>query len=102
MNLLLTTFPDDPAEQATWLEQHILGLDLAGIVSELSALGGRKRDAELSLEEAFGDLLPRILEEGLTVLTAKQLRVLLKNPELLIQLQTRIFLDGGDHWNNLP
>lgn len=101
MNLLLTTFPDDPAEQAGWLEQHLLGLDLAGIVSELKALGGRRTE-EVTLEEVFGDLLPRVLEEGLTVLSPKQLRVLLKNPELLIQLQTRIFLDGGEHWNNLP
>jgi hypothetical protein len=101
MKFLLATLPDDTASQARWLEEHLLGLDLAGVVTELKAMGGG-REEPVGLDAALGDVLPQILRSGLGQLTTAHIQTMLRNPRLLLELQTRIFLEGGDYWNNLP
>lgn len=101
MKFLLSTLPDDTASQARWLEEHLLGLDLAGVVTELKAMGDA-REEPISLDAALGDVLPQILRSGLGQLTTSHIQTMLRNPRLLLELQTRIFLEGGDYWNNLP
>ncbi|MCC7421802.1 MAG: anti-sigma factor [Planctomycetaceae bacterium] len=101
MKFLLATLPDDTASQARWLEEHLLGLDLAGVVTELKAMG-TGREEPMGLDAALGDVLPQILRGGLGHLTTSHIQTLLRNPQILLELQTRIFLEGGDYWNNLP
>lgn len=102
MKFLLATLPDDVAAQARWLEEHLLGLDLSRVVSELKALGGGRSDESVGIDAALGDVLPQILRSGLSQVAPVHIQTLLKNPMLLLELQTRIFLEGGEYWNDLP
>ncbi len=90
--------PADPEQIAPWLESHLLGLDLAALVAELAAVHGDKPARQPQLEEVLGEDLPRVLTAGLTVLRPQQLQRLLQNPRLLLQLQSRIFVEGDTFW----
>jgi len=101
VNFPALDIPDNPNQLADWLEGHLLGLQLADLVAGFEAVHGD--DVEhLSLEEVCGDQLPAILKSGLTVLKTEQLRQLLRNPRLLLDLQERILINGDVYWNSIP
>lgn len=111
MNLCVFDIPEETAELAVWLETQLTGLDLGNLVAELSAIHGvptvlsggiasQERPDEGALEKSLGRELPAILRSGLQNVPHSQLRVLLRNPQLLLDLQERILSNGGDYWRD--
>ena len=91
--------PEQIRERAAWLEQHLLGLHLGELVAELKAIHGERAAAQ-TLDETLGSNLPKVLAQGLSELSSSEWHSLLTQPDLLLQLQERIFIDGGDYWNH--
>ena len=91
--------PEQLRERAAWLEQHLLGLHLGELVAELQAVHGTSA-ASQTLEETLGTELPKVLAQGLSELPPPQWHSLLTQPFLLLRLQERIFIDGGDYWSH--
>ncbi|MCX7423927.1 MAG: hypothetical protein NT013_30955 [Planctomycetia bacterium] len=101
MKLPSLDMPDNPQLVPSWLEHHLIGLELGEVVAELEAVHGPAR-TPTTLDEVCGSDLPKVLEQGLTALPREQLRRLLKQPGLLLELQERVLIDGGTYWNSLP
>lgn len=99
MTLHVFKMPDQLPDQTAWLERHLMGVHLGALVAELAAIHGAVGKV-VSLEDALGSDLAKVLSQGLSVLSASQLTTLLTNPDLLLQLQERVFIDGGDYWND--
>lgn len=101
MNLYALDIPDSPAELSPWLERQLAGLHIAELVAELSAIHGSNAGRGRTLDEVLGWQLPRVLEVGLGEVPQSALRELLKQPRLLVDLQERIFIEGGSYWDRL-
>ena len=63
MNLVAMTIPDDPADLPVWLERHLVGLELAALVAELSAVHAPANGPPL--DELLGQRRQTVLEQGL-------------------------------------
>jgi hypothetical protein len=100
MNLVSMTIPEDPALLAGWLEQHLVGLDLAALVAELRAVHGSGHAAPIN--EVLGDRRDAVLARGLSALPADRLRQLLRSPALLLDLQEMVLTEGRGYWERLP
>lgn len=93
--------PDTQRELVTWLESHLLGMQLGDLVSELQAVHGDHPNAP-SLEQICGEKLTDVLQQGLGVLEVGRLREMLEHPQLLLSLQDEIVQRGGDYWMRQP
>lgn len=101
MRLLSLDILDNHAELARWLECHLVGLELRDLIVELEAISETQK-VHSSLTNLLGRELSSVLESGLVVLSPIQLRALLANPTVLFELQERVLIDGGGHWESLP
>jgi hypothetical protein len=99
MNLVSMDIPDDPGELPAWLDRHLVGLDLAALVAELTAVHGRGQAP--SLDEVLGSQRPAVLADGLAALPRPALRQLLRHPALLVGLQDLVLAEGGPYWEQL-
>jgi hypothetical protein len=99
MSLVVTTIPERTADLAHWLERHLVGLDLARLVSELSAIHDLPAD-RLPVESVLAGHLEAIYQGGLSVLPRELLRHLLTHPALLLELQELILVHGGPYWDS--
>jgi hypothetical protein len=100
MKSIALTAPDDPAEMPKWLDQQLVGTDLGQLVAELKTIH-RSTTGGPSLNQLLGDSSGRVLQDGLTALPVDQLKQLLQHPNLLLDLQEQVLLQGGFHWRNL-
>jgi hypothetical protein len=98
MNVHLLEIPESTSDLADWLEGHLVGLHLGTLVAELLAVHGEPDYRPL--DEILGDDLPRVLNEGLQGVSREKLVALLKHPAVLLELQERVVLEGGSHWEN--
>lgn len=109
MNLRVFDIPEETADLAAWLETHLVGPDLGELVAELAAihdipaslstgLAALERPDEGALEKSLGRELPAILRNGLRNIPRMQLQVLLRKPQLLLDLQERVLVEGGNFW----
>lgn len=96
MSFLLATFPDESAARLEWLERQLVGPNLKILVQELEAIHGKKD--RIGLTEVIGNKERPLLDNGLNVLGKDEIEGLLVNPRLLIDLQERICLEGGEYW----
>ena len=101
MTLHSLEIPDDPVQLPRWLENHIVGLDLAPLVAELSAVHGTPAVPGPSIRELLGDRLPAVLTDGLGTLPSTLLVYLLMRPQLLLDLQELVFAEGGAYWDHV-
>ncbi len=98
MSLFAMDMPETHTELVEWLEQHLVGLDLASLVAELTAIHGRPEKDE-SLGDLLGTHIPDVIENGLTVLDTKQVRSLIHHPSQLLDLQELVLAAGSQHWH---
>ena len=96
MRLIALEIPDDPAEVAGWLERQVVGPDLAGLVAELEAVHGHDGDDATDQPD-----LDAAVAVGLGSLPRAALSELLRRPRLLMDLQERVLLEGGERWGQL-
>jgi hypothetical protein len=101
MNLIALEIPDDPAALPGWLDRLLVGLDLAALVAELSAVHGPETDHATSVHELLGDQRDAVLAGGLAALPPDRLRRLLCLPRLLLDLQELVLTSGGPYWERL-
>lgn len=101
MSLLIFDMPDEPQQLRTWLEQQLAGVRLRQVVSELTGVHGPE-ETRLTLDEACGSELSNILKHGMANTSSDIIRRLLTHPRLLLELQDRISLDGGEYWLDVP
>ena len=98
--LVAFDIPDDSTQLADWLERQLVGLHLGDLVAMLRAVHG-DGDAR-SLEDLCDGKLPDVLLHGLSRLDFSHLQGLLTHPARLLELQERVFLEGGEHWRTVP
>jgi hypothetical protein len=101
MTLQVLDIPEDVGQLAEWLETKLLGLELGELVAELSAVHPDTAAAADSLEEVLGDQVERILVGGLKALPPESVRQFLVRPRLLLELQERVFVEGGRSWERV-
>ena len=70
------------------------------LVAELSSIHPIDNPQMETLESLLGSQLNDVLSGGLSVLSDAVLRSLIRHPWLLLDLQEKIFVDGGFHWSN--
>ena len=99
MTIHILERPETLPELAAWLERHLVGHTLGELVAELSVFAENDRTAP-PLETLID--VDSVLKQGLKGLSAEELQLLLQNPTRLFDLQERIFIDGGDYWNQVP
>lgn len=100
MKLVSLTIPEDSARLPGWLEQHLVGLELAALVSELATVHGAAGPLP-GLADLLGDRREQVLTHGLAALPAEALRQLLRFPGLLLDLQELVLLAGGPYWERV-
>lgn len=99
MNLVVATIPEDPLELAAWLERRLVGLELDGLVAELTAI--HKPAAGPAVGEVLGAKLDQVRASGLSCLSRGQVRELLTRPALLLELQEDVLRRGGPYWDQV-
>jgi hypothetical protein len=102
MNLFVLEIPEETAKLAEWLEGHLVGPNLGDLVAELAAIHGtaaERGDHKISLG---GDrtAVSRAIDGGLGVLTRPMLQTLLRNPDLLLQLQEIFLTSNSNYWRD--
>ena len=102
MKLLLMTIPDDPAALAGWLERQLIGLDLAAVIAELTAIHGERGADTETLADVLGEFADAVRTKGLNELPRARLQRLLRQPQLLLDLQEMVLIEGGRYWEQLP
>jgi hypothetical protein len=103
--LTLAEIPNSSTDLVPWLECQLVGLRLRDLVIELVALqerAGDNRGTRTALGQLLGDNLQEVMDQGLGAASTGQVQALLRQPELLLQLQSRILAEGGDYWDRLP
>jgi hypothetical protein len=99
MTGLIFDIPESADELPRWLDRHLVGPNLAGLIAELSAVQGAQTAVPLS--ELLGDSRTELLEHGLARLPPARLQRLLRQPTVLADLQELILLEGGPYWQRL-
>jgi hypothetical protein len=95
----LPSLPVDESELAAWLERHVAGPDLARLIVELTPAAGSSTDVQ-DLATVLGPDRAAVLASGLGVLSEPQLRLLLRHPTLLAELQDAAVEGGGPYWDD--
>lgn len=103
MKSCLVGIPDNPSEWPHWLDQQLVGCELGNLVDELRLVVPVNETQDIPLlATVCGDQMSDVLLAGCSALSDSQLRSLLRNPELLLELQERIFTEGSDYWQSVP
>jgi len=100
MKLFILETPGDPSLIPTWLNQMLVGLELADLVSQLEAVHGAPKD-RLNLDAVLGERRDDVLNSGLSALNADQITSLLTHPQLLLELQESVLIHGSSFWTSL-
>ena len=99
MTVHILDIPEFPEQLREWLEDHLVDVHLAEVVSELLAVHGETSNPS-SLDDVLGESRERILNRGLTSLTDQQCKTLLTQPRLLFALQDRVIEEGSRYWQH--
>lgn len=104
--MTILNMPDAADEQAAWLDQQLVGSELATIVAELSAVHGSAAIplSSISAEHArawLGAAAESVLAGGLRGLPRERIAEALQTPLLLLSLQELVLIEGGDYWDGL-
>ncbi len=100
MKLICVDIPDTHEARARWLEQHLIGVQLRELVSELSAVHSARKTS-MTLDTLLAGARNHVLNFGLRPLPKDRIQALLRNPALLYELQDLVMIEGGAYWQNL-
>ena len=100
--LISLELPADPAQRPAWLEQQLVGLRLGTLVDQLEVLLDLHEDVGPALEEICGDRLRDVFRRGLSSLSPEQIQNLIRHPWRLLELQEKVFVEGGAYWSSVP
>jgi hypothetical protein len=101
MNLRSLDIPEFGPERDSWLDDQLASGQLPEVVAELLALQGLSRsrpDSLPAIDEWLGSRRDAFLAGGVATLDESQRRDLTRFPWLLLDLQSEIDAEGGDHW----
>ncbi len=96
MKLSSLTMPDKTSDWALWLQSQFVKDNLIDFVRELQVIVGEQPASQLNIQKLLGDNLKRVNKYGLSELTESQIFVLFQQPQLLLELQEQVLLNGGD------
>lgn len=102
MSLILHNMPDDVAKWPDWLECRLVSPTLGQLVAELEVVHGGSLEAEATLDEVCGEALREVYSIGLAALSPERLRMLLRQPSLLLALQEAVLIHGQSYWTAVP
>ena len=100
-SLPILDMPEEHEEVVSWLERHLVGLQLGQLAGELQVVHQADPHA-YTLEKILGEEFASVLELGLSQASWEQIRLLLTHPATLLELQEQVFLKGGDYWLQIP
>lgn len=101
MTPILLDIPHDPQLWPAWLEEQLVGLQLGELIDQLKLIVPEPEESQVTLDDVCGSQLDLVLTSGLSALSQKQVSTLLKSPDLLLDLQERVFIEGGDYWHSV-
>lgn len=101
MRLILADMPDDAAQLGSWLDQQLVGIELAELVDELAVVSSRSA-ASATLDDVCGHRLGAVLTSGCRALDEATLGRILVQPDLLLELQARVLDSGEPYWRQPP
>ncbi|MCA9019732.1 MAG: hypothetical protein KDA74_06300 [Planctomycetaceae bacterium] len=98
--MMLTAFnlPEETDALQQWLDDLLIKPELTSVVSQLSAVHASNSIEEMSLEQILQEQADAVLQQGCRELSSQQIQQLLTHPERLLELQERLFLEGGTFW----
>jgi len=99
MKLHLFDIPDDHRKLPAWLEKQLVGVHLAELVAELTAVHGSSERP--TIEDLLDGQWDAVYQSGISGLSQATLRRLLTQPALLLDLQDLVLINGGDYWNQV-
>jgi hypothetical protein len=97
---VVLTIPEDPDGLPGWLERQLVGPDLDRLVAELTVVHGRP-PSRASLAAVLAGHRERVLAAGLGELPRPALCQLLRQPDLLPELQHMVLSEGGPYWDGI-
>ena len=98
MNLKSLQIPDTIAETGAWLDELLVSPDLLQTIVELELLAGDRLTEVQSLDGVLAGKEDLVYETGLTTASETTIRSLLRQPSLLLELQEKVMMHGGDYW----
>ena len=101
MKIAFCEIPEDQRDWPAWLEQRLVRLDLCQLAAELDTLRGEKKYPLETLESICGQSLEQVIERGVRSLTTGQISLLMRQPELLLELQDLVLSQGGVYWDQV-
>lgn len=101
MTPVVLTIPDEPSALAGWLERQLVGPDFARLLAELAAVQEPPANPFPTLDELLDGFRDNVLNRGLAALPPDRLKALLRQPQLLLDLQERVLTEGSDYWTGL-
>ncbi|WP_339744967.1 hypothetical protein [uncultured Rubinisphaera sp.] len=104
MSIVIMDIPDSKEELGPWLDRKIVDCQLGQFVKELEFIAddfnppGYSPD---SLQEILGSDRDAVLDRGLKSLNYDQCAAFLANPQMLLELQELVLIEGGNYWQNI-
>ncbi|TWT92407.1 hypothetical protein [Stieleria varia] len=101
MTIRCFELPSEIADWPDWLDRQLVGDAVAQLADEFRVAGGETTAETVALDQLIGDRRSELLARGTIALSETQLRTLIRHPDLLIELQELVLIEGGAHWLNL-
>ena len=96
-------FPEEPTQQAQWLESEMCSTNFVELVTELATVAnlqksGATATSDFQMTSAEENA---VLQRGLRSLPETRLKQLLSVPEKLLEIQQAVLERGGSYWSSV-
>lgn len=93
------TLPKEQARRSDWLADQLISDELPAVVAQLEVIHQTTK-ATVSLDEILANKRQEVLANGLSTLPDSSIVQLLKNPQLLYDLQQLVLCYGSEYWDH--
>ncbi|MCA8987005.1 MAG: hypothetical protein KDA78_05160 [Planctomycetaceae bacterium] len=103
MSIAIYDIPETQEALGKWLDQKLMSCELGQLIAELKFIADEFNPEGLqpeSLNALLGQERDAVLTGGLAALRHSRLCALLTFPELLLELQELVLVEGGEHWQD--